>query len=146
MSSQLLAPPTVIKALTFWSLFRSRVGPDTPGKFAQAACLYCPRQLDFPTTDGGHCVGKCDQKSVPRPACDGTVKPDDFDPKTIVHAACQDGDCGEGLRTFAAVQDPNLHRHRKCICYVFQGCHQHPMKSLSMNVGDVLFVTHFARF
>ena len=141
MSSQLLAPPTGIKALTLCSLFRSRVGPDAPGKFAQAACSYCPRQTDFPTTDGGYC-----QKSVPRPAWDGTVKPDEFDPKTIVHAARQDGNCGEGLLTFTAVQGPNLHRHRKCVCFVIQGCLQHPMKSLLMNVGDVLSVTHFARF
>ena len=77
--------------LLLCSLFRSRVGPDAPGKFAQAACSYCPRQLDFPTTDGGHYVGDAIKKSVPRPACDRTVKPDDFDPKTIVHAACQDG-------------------------------------------------------
>ena len=106
MSSQLLAPPTGIKALTLCSLFRSRVGPDAPGKFAQAACSYCPRQQDFPTTDGGHYVGDAIKNRCQDLHAAGTVKPDDFDPKTIVHAARQDGNCGEGLLTLLRLESP----------------------------------------
>ena len=46
---------------------------------------------------------RCQDRHLARgsSAPDGSVKPDDSDPKTIVIAACLDGHCGESLQTFA---------------------------------------------